>query len=327
MAGTQVQRRRGTTAEHASFTGALGEITVDTTKKTVVVHDGTTAGGIPLAKEDLANTTAVTTAGTQTITGAKTFQGAVTFQTPVAVSSGGTGATTASAARNALGVLASASPSYTGGLTGDAGVINIGSGQFYKDTSGNFGIGTTTPGAKLDLLGTSATDIFHVTNGTTYFAVGVTNGTQVELNSYQSSVGAKRLSLQSSGGDTVFSGQVLAIGASGLGYGTGAGGTVTQATSKSTAVTLNKPTGQITMNAAALAAGASVQFNLNNTLINGVAGDIVLASQYTNIDSSKYEVWAAAGAGVAQINVRNRTGGSLSEALVINFAILKGATS
>jgi hypothetical protein len=51
MAGTQVQRRRGTTAEHAAFTGALGELTVDTTKKTVVVHDGSTAGGFPLARE------------------------------------------------------------------------------------------------------------------------------------------------------------------------------------------------------------------------------------------------------------------------------------
>lgn len=45
---TRVQRRRGTTAEHAAFTGALGEFTYDTDKKTVVVHDGATAGGFPL---------------------------------------------------------------------------------------------------------------------------------------------------------------------------------------------------------------------------------------------------------------------------------------
>lgn len=47
---TQLQLRRGTTAEHASFTGAVGETTVDTTKDSLVVHDGTTAGGIPIAK-------------------------------------------------------------------------------------------------------------------------------------------------------------------------------------------------------------------------------------------------------------------------------------
>jgi hypothetical protein len=44
------QRRRGTTAEHSSFTGLLAELTVDTDKKTVVVHDAATAGGIPLAR-------------------------------------------------------------------------------------------------------------------------------------------------------------------------------------------------------------------------------------------------------------------------------------
>jgi hypothetical protein len=48
---TQITRRRGTTTEHGSFTGALAETTVDTTKKTVVVHDGTTVGGTPLATE------------------------------------------------------------------------------------------------------------------------------------------------------------------------------------------------------------------------------------------------------------------------------------
>lgn len=48
---TVLKIRRGTTAEHSTFTGEEGELTVDTTKDTVVVHDGTTAGGIPLAKE------------------------------------------------------------------------------------------------------------------------------------------------------------------------------------------------------------------------------------------------------------------------------------
>lgn len=48
----QRQLRGGTTAEHAAFTGADREVTVDTTKKTLVVHDNTTPGGIPLARED-----------------------------------------------------------------------------------------------------------------------------------------------------------------------------------------------------------------------------------------------------------------------------------
>jgi hypothetical protein len=64
---TQVQRRRGTTAQHATFTGAVGEITVDTDKDVVVVHDGTTAGGHPSAK----------TSGANTFTGDQTFTGDV----------------------------------------------------------------------------------------------------------------------------------------------------------------------------------------------------------------------------------------------------------
>jgi len=48
---TAIQRRRGTTTQHSTFIGLDGEITVDTTKKTLVVHDGTTTGGTPLAKE------------------------------------------------------------------------------------------------------------------------------------------------------------------------------------------------------------------------------------------------------------------------------------
>tara|TARA_B100000131_G_scaffold80015_1_gene76767 strand:+ start:971 stop:2236 length:1266 start_codon:yes stop_codon:yes gene_type:complete len=47
--------RRGTTSQHSSFTGAEGEVTVDTTKDTLVVHDGSTAGGTPLAKESALN--------------------------------------------------------------------------------------------------------------------------------------------------------------------------------------------------------------------------------------------------------------------------------
>ena len=47
---TQVQFRRGTTSEHSSFTGAVGEVTVDTTLDTIRVHDGSTAGGTRIAK-------------------------------------------------------------------------------------------------------------------------------------------------------------------------------------------------------------------------------------------------------------------------------------
>jgi len=52
---TQVQLRRGNNTQTLAFTGAEAEITVDTDKETVVVHDGSTAGGFPLARESTAN--------------------------------------------------------------------------------------------------------------------------------------------------------------------------------------------------------------------------------------------------------------------------------
>ena len=52
---TQVQFRRGTTAEHSSFKGAEGEVTVDTSLKTVVIHDAITNGGFPVLRDDGSN--------------------------------------------------------------------------------------------------------------------------------------------------------------------------------------------------------------------------------------------------------------------------------
>ena len=52
---TQVQFRRGTTSEHQSFKGALGEVTVDTSLKTVVIHDAITNGGFPVLRNDGSN--------------------------------------------------------------------------------------------------------------------------------------------------------------------------------------------------------------------------------------------------------------------------------
>ena len=57
--------RRGTTTQHGSFTGAEGEVTIDTTKDTAVVHDGSTAGGRPLARQDMNNVPSGTILGTQ----------------------------------------------------------------------------------------------------------------------------------------------------------------------------------------------------------------------------------------------------------------------
>lgn len=133
------------------------------------------------------------------------------------------------------------------------------------------------------------------------------------------------LALQTNGTTAVTidaSQNVLVTAPSGLGYGTGSGGTVTQLTSKATAVTLNKPTGQITTAADALASGVTVTFVVNNSLI--VAGDVVIV----NSNSGSYTaICGYSTTGSFAIRLTNVTAGSLSTAVAISFAIIKGATS
>jgi len=109
------------------------------------------------------------------------------------------------------------------------------------------------------------------------------------------------------------------------GYATGAGGTVTQATSKATGVTLSKSTGQITLNNAALAADTTVSFTLTNTVIE--AGDILIMNHISAGTAGSYLLNAQSAAGTASINIRNITAGSLSEAIVIAFAVIKAVTA
>jgi hypothetical protein len=113
--------------------------------------------------------------------------------------------------------------------------------------------------------------------------------------------------------------------AGGIGYATGAGGTVIQGTSKSTGVTLSKACGTITLHNAALAADAIVSFTLTNTSI--AAGDLLLINHISGGTPGAYTFNAICGAGSASINVANRSAGSLSESPVLAFALIKGVTA
>jgi len=114
-------------------------------------------------------------------------------------------------------------------------------------------------------------------------------------------------------------------GSSEIGYSSAAQGTVTQATSKSTGVTLNKSMGKITMNAASLGAGASVTFTLTNSTIS--ANDVVIASISGGGTAGAYWPYVSSQAtGSAVIGLWNSTGGALAEAVVINFVVIHGAS-
>jgi hypothetical protein len=107
-----------------------------------------------------------------------------------------------------------------------------------------------------------------------------------------------------------------------IGYTAAAQGTVTQATDKSTAVTLNKPAGRITMNNASLNTATNATFTLNNSFIS--ANDtVILTISGGQATAGSYNVFANnLGTGTVSISLRNISGGSLSEAVVINFAII-----
>lgn len=100
------------------------------------------------------------------------------------------------------------------------------------------------------------------------------------------------------------------------------GGTVTQATSKSTDVQLDRMCGQITTHNASLAAATSVSFTLTNSEID--ADDIVIANIGSGATTNAYTLTVdAVAAGSCRFHLRNETGGALGEALVINFGVIK----
>lgn len=107
-----------------------------------------------------------------------------------------------------------------------------------------------------------------------------------------------------------------ALGLGPIGY-----GTVTQGTSKTTAVTLNAKCGVITTHAAALASSTAVQFTMTNSAIS--ATDVVIANQGSGGTAGSYQCHVVSvGAGTSVVRLSNTSGGSLSEAVTINFAVI-----
>ncbi len=115
---------------------------------------------------------------------------------------------------------------------------------------------------------------------------------------------------------------------SAVGYSTGTGGTVTQGagSGKATGVTLNKRCGQITMNGAALSAAAEVSFTLTNSFI--AATDVVMVCIGSGATAGAYNVQCdQVSAGSCRISVGNMSSGSLGEAIVLNFVVIKAVNA
>lgn len=124
---------------------------------------------------------------------------------------------------------------------------------------------------------------------------------------------------------TNFGGVLANDTTTGIGYGTGAGSTVTQATNASTAVTINAVCGQITTVALTTAGEAEEAFTVNNTTVD--ANDVVVVST-TYAGAGKPIVFVTnQAAGSFVMNITNVSESSLDAACVINFAVIKSVTA
>ena len=217
------------------------------------------------------------------------------------------------------------------------------------DQTGAGGGGSTSPGGSdtyvqfnnssafggdADLTWNSTTNVLGITGdvnlsdgGTYTTTLQTVTPTAARTISFPDATGTVALVAGSSGQVTYNNAGVQAGG--NLGYNATTGvfgylsgtGTITQATNKATGVTLNSPSGQITLNGAALAADTTVSFTLTNSSIT--ANDVLILNHLSAGTAGSYLLNAQAAAGSASINVRNITAGSLSEAIVIGFAVIK----
>lgn len=240
--------------------------------------------------------------------GPVTTSGTITLAGTLGVSNGGTGATTAANARSNLGVVigtnVQAWDADLDALAGLSGTNTI----YYRSAANTWS--AVTVGTALSFA-----------SGTLKLA-----DTAVTPGVYGSANNIPTVNIDQQGRVIGVSGNPIdprsVSPTSGTGYATGAGGTVTQLTSKSTAVTLNKVCGQITTNNAALGAGVEVGFTVNNSAY--AATDVVIVQP----GNGNYDARATdGGAGSFVVRLKNTSGGSLSDAVTINFAIIKAVTS
>jgi hypothetical protein len=239
----------------------------------------------------------------------------------------------------------------SGGISATTGNITAVAGQLISTQTGS----ATTGAGQVFLNGTTSNRIDFNTNGqavpsfTTRSAgtkivlsaslsgAAVDYGFGIEPGALWSSVGTSVANFKWYGGTTLgmslvpsvglaVNGQILSTSPTGgVGFTTGAGGTVTQATSKSTAVTLNKSCGNINVNGASLAAGAVVTFTFNNSAIGGQ--DNMILNPISGTDGAYVITLSSVSAGTCNISIRNLSAGALSEVFSIRFTVISGSTS
>lgn len=167
-----------------------------------------------------------------------------------------------------------------------------------------------------------ATDKFTVAAASGNTAIAGTLGVTGDV-----AVNTDKLTVTASSGAVVSASSIKSSSASaGIGYATGAGGTVTQGDSKTTGVTLSKIAGEIVMHDAELADAAIATFTVTNTAV--AATDVIVVNHASVGTAGNYHVWVSAVAsGSFKVSVRNVSGGALSQAIKLNFAVIKAVAA
>lgn len=201
----------------------------------------------------------------------------------------------------------------------------IGEHHFVKNSGAGtmqvFGAGTDT----VDSVAT-ATGVPQLA-GDAVLYVCVVNGNYIRLGGVQATEAFTAITT----GSLAATAGITSSGATGagIGYATGAGGAVTQATNRTTGVTLSKLSGQVTTNNASLAAEAAAKFTVTNTAV--AIGDVVAVSQQSGSNGGNTAVnvvAVAAGSFDVQVSNNNASGGTAETgAIIINYAVIKSVAA
>jgi hypothetical protein len=189
--------------------------------------------------------------------------------------------------------------------------LSAGTGIMLSGSNGNITISTSTSGGTVTSILVSSSTL--TVTGSPITSAGTIT---VDLPTTIS------LSGNITGGNLLSTGGIFSNNSSGIGYTTGSGGTVTQLTSRTTGVTINKVSGSITLVSAAGVASYT-SFTVTNSTV--AATDVIIINQKSGTD--KYEAWISnVATGSFQITFAD-TSGTTTESPVFNFAVIKAAAT
>jgi hypothetical protein len=313
-----LQFRRYPTSVLSSTTGANGEIIVDTTKYTLTVHDGLTPGGYPLALQNSNTFNANNIIVSGNITSQHIFVGDSLSSSGIAnvINLSSTGGQTGLKALNIVDTL--------GGIK----IIRAGGNPFIEFGEWNSTLSTQSGGYDIG----SISGIMTIRSRQLNYNAS-TNAANVVMQLY-ANTGTAAVSNSVNTGSVVIFGGLGVLGnvyatshyaTSNIGFPTGTGSVATQATSRTTGVTLNNPTGQITLFNQAMATQTANTFILTNSFIG--ANDFILLNHFSGGTIGAYHLASNTSAGQANVTIRNISSSTLTEAPVIQYVVIKAAAN